>query len=129
MVPEGAGFQPVDGTWNSNPLKRREHQQDIAWSIDEDRFRVVRKTAEWAREQGTALFVVVPPRLEPSPQKIQLETEYLAKLTALGEELKFRVFDLREPEDLTREAFSDSGHLNRIGAEELTRRLAERIRD
>lgn len=129
LVPTAAGFQPLDGRKaDSDDVDRnQEILAGISWTIDENRFRVLRESAEMARDRGTLLYVVVPPRIEPGPERLTVEAEYVARLEQLADELEFHVLDLREPRTLGRDDFFDGGHLNREGAGRLTSRMAETI--
>jgi hypothetical protein len=128
MVPEAGGFLPIDGSWqdadSDDEQRRAEVLSQVSWTVDENRFRVLRETAEWARDRGTTLYVIVPPRIDPGEERRSVETEYLAMLGSLSDELGVRVLDLREPGILARDHFRDAGHLNRSGADRFTKQLA-----
>jgi len=130
MVPPAGGFQPLEGSQapdSDDDDRRQEALASVSWTIDEDRFGVLREAAEWSRDRGVSLYIVVPPRLDPGPERLTVEAEYLARLESLVDELGASVLDLREPGALTDEDFFDGGHLNRKGAERFTRHVADTI--
>lgn len=132
-VPITGGFQPRDGTRDAKNVEvaqqRHQRMAEVSWAIDSRRFRVLQETADWARNQETVLYVVVPPRIEPGPERLLVEAEYLEKLRKAANELSFHILDLRDPANISREDYFDAGHLNRTGAEQFTNQLAEILFD
>jgi hypothetical protein len=114
-APAELGFMPLDGSdvHRYTPLDTEE--------LATARFRVMDELSGIARDRGIRLVVILPPRIDPRPSRVRLETAYLGLLRALDD---VTVFDYRDLPFLWRRHFFDDGHLNRTGARLLSARLA-----
>jgi hypothetical protein len=114
-----AGFMPLEGMIPT-PAVRESAVRPVWRPIMRERFDALRALARLAGAQRFRLIIVVPPMERPGPY----DADYLAALQTLPADT-VRVLDYRQPPFLAPDDFYDAMHLNRQGAEKLSRRLAE----
>jgi hypothetical protein len=115
-----AGFMPLEGTIPAPAVREADEHPRVWRPIARERFDALRALARLAVARRFRLVIVVPPMGRPSPY----DADYLAALRTLPADT-VRTLDYRHPPFLATDDYYDDMHLNRQGAEKLSRHLAE----
>lgn len=120
--PREAGYREAE------PAVVRDNSTAAAtYQLAPARVAVLTRLGNLCRRRGSNLWVVLPPRADPSPQRRQLETQYRTHLSQAAAQGTLRWLDHRRLSLLTRADFADRDHLNRRGAERYSRYLAAQL--
>lgn len=112
------GFMPLEGI-DPAPASGA----DDGGHFERARFSVVDELIATARARGFDVIVVIPPRLDPSPDRQAVEEDYVRALRAK----RYPYVDFREAPFLQRVDFHDASHLNDVGARIYSKELGEAI--
>ena len=92
-------------------------------SVVPERFAVIADLVQLAGSRGFKLVFLLPPRIDPTPYRLNADRQYREYLMASG----LPVLDYRGVPFLTRRNFADQNHLNRAGARIYSRQLGRDI--
>ena len=116
-APNYDGFVGLDGDFTRVPARFADG------SVVPERFTVIADLVRLAGSRGFKLVFVLPPRIDPTPYRLNADRQYREFLMASG----LPVLDYREVPFLTRRNFADQNHLNRLGARIYSRQLGRDI--
>ena len=116
-APNSGGFAGLDRDFGRVPARFADG------SVVPERFAVIADLVRLADWRGFKLVFVLPPRIDPTPYRLNADRQYREYLMASA----LPVLDYGEVPFLTRRNFADQNHLNRAGARIYSHQLGRDI--